>query len=255
MEVCDPAARVCTYRPLDGDADGDPPRSCGGTDCDDNRAYVHGGAVERCGDMVDEDCDGSVDESAGRTVDCALEQLCFCNDTGACFTGAADASWSGGMEVERATVRDSAHCANVDAVIVAWAACVGDTCTSCSLDDPRVTGAAHCECGAGSMTCAGSCIDVTTDHDHCGSCDHACSATENCIGSSCQPCGTRDGACCQAGSTFDTLCGPWLAFHYSPDGATCTCTPCGDLGADCCPDLSCNAGPASYCDPSRHCAM
>lgn len=62
MERCDPAARVCTYRPLDGDGDGDPPRGCGGGDCDDSEMNAYAGAPEQC-NSVDDDCDGRADES------------------------------------------------------------------------------------------------------------------------------------------------------------------------------------------------
>ncbi len=60
-ERCDPAARVCTFQTLDGDGDGDPPRVCGGTDCDDSSATVYLGAPELCNN-IDDNCDSIVDE-------------------------------------------------------------------------------------------------------------------------------------------------------------------------------------------------
>lgn len=51
--------------PADGcdlDGDGHASQACGGDDCDDLDPTAFAGAVERCGDGVDEDCDGEVDE-------------------------------------------------------------------------------------------------------------------------------------------------------------------------------------------------
>jgi len=51
---------VCTDSDLDGSyKEGG---ACGSLDCDDNNAAVYPGAVEVCGDGIDNDCDGQVDE-------------------------------------------------------------------------------------------------------------------------------------------------------------------------------------------------
>jgi len=120
-ERCDPAARVCTYRTLDGDEDGDPPRVCGGTDCDDSRATVYAGAVELC-DGLDNDCDRAIDE--GATESCGARELCA-----------------------------SGSCECVPGVMRCGGACIDVT------NDPRNCGACGSSCGEGGTSClAGICL-------------------------------------------------------------------------------------------------
>lgn len=49
----------------DADGDGYTDASCGGTDCDDGDSSVNPGAIEVCGDSIDNNCDGTVDEGCG----------------------------------------------------------------------------------------------------------------------------------------------------------------------------------------------
>ena len=79
IEQCDPASRVCTYAPIDGDGDGDAPRVCGGSDCDDSRGDVFDGAPERC-DLVDNDCDGAIDDGASAACGGAPAETCIAGE-------------------------------------------------------------------------------------------------------------------------------------------------------------------------------
>src|SRR5690606_34638147 len=51
----------CPASCADGDGDGYPDRSCGGTDCGDGSAETFPGATEVC-DGIDNDCDGTIDD-------------------------------------------------------------------------------------------------------------------------------------------------------------------------------------------------
>jgi hypothetical protein len=62
-DTCVEETASCTYDLMDDDGDTIPPESCGGEDCDDTNPGVHPGAVEVCGDGVDQDCDGSDGDS------------------------------------------------------------------------------------------------------------------------------------------------------------------------------------------------
>jgi hypothetical protein len=42
-----------------------------------------------------------------------------------------------------------------------------------------------CGCNAGLTTCAGSCVNLNTDHNNCGACGHVCGSTQTCINSVC----------------------------------------------------------------------
>lgn len=85
-ERCDPAARVCVVDPLDGDGDGDPPRVCGGMDCDDSDAEIYAGAAERC-NTLDDDCNGIVDEGADAA--CGAQEVCSAGEC-VCSPSATD---------------------------------------------------------------------------------------------------------------------------------------------------------------------
>ncbi|MFT3925979.1 MAG: MopE-related protein [Myxococcales bacterium] len=64
----DPSCDAPPTCPRDVDGDGAQPAECGGCDCDDNNPTIHCGAVDVCGDGVDQDCQGG-DAACGGCVD------------------------------------------------------------------------------------------------------------------------------------------------------------------------------------------
>jgi len=70
----------------DEDGDGEQAPICGGTDCRDDLAKVHVGALEICNDTLDNDCDGNVDK---------LDDDCNAGGTGG-SAGAGGSAGSGG---------------------------------------------------------------------------------------------------------------------------------------------------------------
>jgi hypothetical protein len=75
IDRCDEATKSCSNEPRDADQDGDPTRSCGGHDCDDDDALVSSTSSEVCGNGRDDDCDGDIDEA-----DCAMPEHDSCAD-------------------------------------------------------------------------------------------------------------------------------------------------------------------------------
>lgn len=148
-ERCDPASRVCTYRPLDGDGDGDPPRVCGGDDCDDSRDTVYLGAIELC-DGIDNDCDGAIDE--GGTDTCGALEVCI---AGTCECEAT-ATRCGGRCTDLTI--DASNCGDC------YSSCGAGTCASSS-----------CVCAGGLTSCIAAgggsyCVDTSNDAENCGGC-------------------------------------------------------------------------------------
>ncbi len=155
-ERCDPAARVCVYQPLDGDGDGDPPRVCGGTDCDDSNASVYLGAAEACNGR-DDDCDGTVDE--GATAACGTREACV----------------SGTCECVSGTTRCAGQCADLTSDPLNCGACgvySGASCTSgvgaCARTGTQV-------CTASALTC--SVVAGSPSTELCNGLDDDCDGT------------------------------------------------------------------------------
>lgn len=205
-ETCEPAARVCTFRPLDGDVDGDPPRVCGGGDCDDSNPMVFSGADERCNGS-DDDCDTRIDESA----DAACGERRECRDA-RCECAAPYMNCGGFCEdVSTSTVNCGA----------CGASCRGGACN-----------AGVCTCPVGQTLCPGAgCVDVGASATHCGSCGRACAWNEGCRAGTCASCYAAGGPCCDGTSVgSDDFCGPAESLTCVGD----TCEPCGGAGQACC---------------------
>lgn len=213
-ERCDPAARTCVTDPLDGDGDGDPPRVCGGGDCDDSRASVYTGAPELC-DELDNDCDTRIDEGvvAGTCALCRTASECGHEDMRDCYE-------------RRERQLEARGCLNGDAIRAAWETCAIADCTAylACRDDAS----ASCECSARSGFCDTSpvayCIDFARDERHCGACGNICIAGTTCESGVCR---------CAAGQT---LCGSACV-----DTGT-NAMHCGGCGRPCPTGASCIAG-------------
>lgn len=242
-ERCDPATRVCVVDPLDGDGDGDPPRVCGGGDCDDSNADVFGGASERC-NGTDDDCDGSVDEATDMEM-CGAMRICS-DGRCTCMTGlrACDGSCVDSMTSDE-------HC--------------GSCGNSCGSDASCVSGV--CTCTGGRAFCTDVCVDTQTDDSNCGMCGRACPSDMSCSGGMCVCSGgltNCDGACvdtssdmrncgscghiceggmCDAGSCVWTSCPD--PFTTCSGMSTCTFydpSNCGACGVTCPPGSPCGRG-------------
>ena len=73
----------------DVDRDGYPSPVSGGTDCDDLRSTTNPGAVEACGDSLDNDCNGAVDDACDDSGAVADEPECGCTSAGGAGGAAA----------------------------------------------------------------------------------------------------------------------------------------------------------------------
>lgn len=79
---------------VDADADGYFAPACG-SDCDDNNLAVNPGALEVCGNVIDDDCDGTTDE-AGCTCTTSGQCPAVANGSGLCQAGSCTFSCNSG---------------------------------------------------------------------------------------------------------------------------------------------------------------
>ncbi len=204
---CNPGSRTCVWELLDGDGDGEPPRVCGGPDCDDSSALVSSEGMEIC-NLVDEDCDGSVDESADCGGGDCVDGVCTC-DSG--LTACVD--FDTGQPICRDLQTDEGACGDCFRPCPENSLCVAGECqcggglTQCGFScvdlesDPGNCGECRNRCldsgencvdgdciclDSTQLRCGGSCTDVRTSEFHCGSCDSPCPPTAECIGGNCE---------------------------------------------------------------------
>jgi hypothetical protein len=220
MERCDPAARVCTFQPLDGDMDGDPPRVCGGGDCDDSRSDISSLDGESC-NSLDDDCDTRIDEDFNFDTDPLNCGACrrTCVD-GICAAGECACTGSDSLCTPSGR---SAFCTDLSTDSFNCGTCgrwcppdtgAGGGGTSCDGARPCPAGEgcfgsgvcrpiiacvdSACACPGGTTACSGACVDRQTDINNCGTCGHICPATTTCVAGSCV---------CTAGQTLcDGFC-------------------------------------------------
>lgn len=206
-ETCNSVSATCTFIILDNDGDGDPPRVCGGTDCDDSNPDVNAAMGELCGNLIDDDCDGIVDTDATMTSQPALRN-------------------------------DEANCGSCGNVCMGATSCYQGSCVPCGGSP----GAACCdlECDAAGCDYRGQycgpqlrCEDDGSDGNcaPCGTIGGPCCHTVNDGG----PCG-ENGRCDHPNDTCIACGAPGqicCALANCSAGATCTSAPSGDLCVSC----------------------
>jgi len=221
-DACSDMAGGCTHAPTDGDDDGAVLESCGGDDCDDTNPDVRPGAMEVCGNGVDDDCDGMEDEgccAAGGpcTTSCGTLGMATCLPDGSAGPCAPPAEVCNGVDDDCDGMRDEACC-------MAGVACP----TSCGS-----TGTTVCA-PDGTSSCA-------PPAELCNGIDDDCD-------------GMRDEACCVAGTPCTTSCGSSGTTVCLPDGTSSCTAPaemCNDRDDDCNgmidDGFACRVGMSSSC--------
>ncbi len=215
IESCEASTATCTFTILDSDHDGDPPRVCGGTDCDDANASVHVGGTEVCNGM-DDDCDGEIDEDFDLP-----------NNPENC-----------GMCGHRCTGGDVCAAGMCTPCGVLGAPCCAGTCY-----DGACAGGT-CSCPGGTRTCPADpthCVDTSSDPFNCGMCGNSCTGGRACTGGTCAcPIGGCDGAVevsagfshtCVRRTSGTATCWGSNSVGELGDGTTTHSTCC--LGSDC----------------------
>ena len=229
-ETCNPVSATCTFTILDNDGDGDPPRVCGGTDCDDSNPDVNAAMGELCGNLVDDDCDGVVDTDATVTSDVTLrndESNCgscgnACTGSDTCYQGTCIAC--GGSP---------------------GAACCDLECTAagCEYRGQYCGPGLRCDDDGGDGSCAacgtigGRCCRSNNGTPPCGASGLCDFPNDTCV-----PCGAPGQTCCALGN-----CNAGATCTSAPSGNLCVSCgganqPCCAEGTACLGDVECNAG-------------
>ncbi len=137
----------------DDDGDSFSDQACGGTDCDDTNPAIFPGAVEVCGDGVDDDCDGADlsgddDGDSYTSTDCGGDD---CDDSDPAVNPGIDADSDGSDACEDCDDGDPTVSPSVDADSDGW-----DACEDCDDSDPNTYPGAAELCDALDNDCDGA---------------------------------------------------------------------------------------------------
>ena len=238
-----PAAETCDGRDNDGnglvddgidcsacsDNDGDGSfgtgPSCAGGDCDDASAALHPGALETCGDGVDNDCDGVIDDGcACDGVTCPLGQFCH---GGSCHDPCLD---DGDCTPPFRCYTNR---------------CAPDPCTGIACPAGQICYGGSCtEACSGPMSCAPMSTCLELDPAACGGAQPDC--TDHCtLGTAADPC---QGVECPAGPPAQVCYG---GSCFDPCAADDECTPpllcyANRCAANPCDGVFCPSGQVCY---------
>ncbi len=230
------------------------------TDCDDTAGAVNPGAIEDCGNGVDDDCDGKVD---GADSDCN----CTDGDTQACYSGPAGTEGVGACAGGTQTCASGAFGACDGEVTPTDEVCNGvdddcngtvdDNATDCSSDEvcymascvPACTNSTECSGGNRCYPNPGRCTD-----DPCAGV--TCADGQSCYQGSCFDDCTSDADCSGGDTCFDGRCaansceGVQCAVEDVCVDGTCktSCSTQDDCPSGICRDGHCATGPCDGVD-------
>lgn len=168
---------------------------CGAVETDSD-ADGHADCVDGCPQDPAKTAAGScgcgtpdTDHDADGTADC--HESCPNDPTkqspGVCGCGVADSDSDGDgvADCKDACPHDNPNDTDGDGVCESKDVCAGDDATGDTDHDRICNDRDACPADAALTDCAGSCLDLRTDHDHCGTCGNACASGEMCSSGQC----------------------------------------------------------------------